>query len=347
MATFTKKQSLYDVRCPVARAGAIAVYHDGFIYAGFGATNWAETDPEKSFPADLYKYDCGTNKWTTIVDASTKIYGHNDKKHLYQLRGREGAFAFCINKKIYFGMGNWSNFYLLDFWCYNPAEPDLHKAFTLVNLTGTAGMPSISGVPGVQPMLMPGRQYPFSCSIGNHGYFGTGRHADDTHNQAFVCVKDFWSFDGVMWQSFTEFPQPVCQAFCFVIDKTIYVGGGEGDTAITDAPNTNFYSFNASLWTPQPSLPNPGTQQATAAFAIGHKGYYLQGINDGTSPAVIDKVYSFDSVLRLWTLIDILQNEAIPFRNYEIGVAAPGGPGYVGLGGVDQGPYYNDFWSFH
>src|SRR5437868_6578996 len=111
-----------------------------------------------------------------------------------------------------------------------------------------------------------GIDYPFTFSIGNMGYIGTGEGS-------FGAYADLWQYDPAVnaWTQKSNFPGTSRgDASCFVIGTNAYVVGGCYLTYYAD-----LWEYNSILdsWSQKATLPASARCDA-AAFTLCGKGYF-------------------------------------------------------------------------
>jgi N-acetylneuraminic acid mutarotase len=102
----------------------------------------------------------------------------------------------------------------------------------------------------------------------------------------------------------------------------------------------NLNSFSQGSWTQRTSLPDTG-RVSMAAFAIGHKGYFVTG---GFAGGYFNELWVYDSDIDIWTRkADFPGARRILASGFSIN-----GMGYV-CGGSSNGASvgYNDFWEYN
>jgi len=255
---------------------------------------------------DFWKYNAVTDTWTALADF-TQGGGP-----------RNGAIAFSIGSKGYYGFGN-NGTYLNDFWEYD-------------TLTGWSQVMPTGPVP-------PARSCGVGFSIGKKGFVGLG-------NDGSTMLADFWEWDQInnSWISRPPYPGGGRYiASCFATADKGYVGLGQ-DTP--GALHDDFYQWDTTInnWLVMPNFP-AGIRYGAASFSIGSKGYVGTGNNAGGGTIFRD-FYEWDQVANAWTTTPVIA--WLPTgkeRFYATGFSV-GGKGYVVGGGVTPGSAYNDLWMY-
>lgn len=126
------------------------------------------------------------------------------------------------------------------------------------------------------------------------------------------------------------------EAFSFIIDNTLYVGGGyDGTDRLTD-----LWSFNQSTgtWTQMASF--PGTARSSAvAFAENGKGYVGTGYDDNDNK--LKDFWEYDPTANTWTRkADFAGSPRYGAVGFSVN-----GKGYIGTG--YDGNYLKDIWEYN
>lgn len=216
--------------------------------------------------------------------------------------------AFSIGQKGYVGMGVIGNYYVKDFWEFDPATNTwTQKANSLLTLSNGVGF-----------------------SIGSKGYVGTGTSSS----------TNFWEFDPVanIWTSKAAFPgSSRSNAAGFSIGNKGYIGTGDDYFSRF----SDFWEYDPSLntWVQKASF-GGGLRSSAVGFSIGNKGYIGTG-SDGRN--LKNDFWEFDPSKNTWTQ---KANVGGVSREWASGFSI-GSLGYIGNGTRGFFPYENDFWEYN
>ncbi len=230
---------------------------------------------------------------------------------------RHRASAFAIGDKGYVGMGHYNtgeHVIFKDLWEYDPATDSWTQKADF------------------------GGSLRYQCaafSIGDYGYLGLGRNADDNYEQ------DFWKYDpsANLWYPIADFPGvPRRGAAAFVINKKAYVGLGQTDGGYAK----DFYKYNpnTNTWTQVADFIGVA-RTSSAYFVVNNKAYVGTGHTFGTP---LKDFYEYNPTSDYWIqkadVGDSLRQDATGF--------AVMGEGYIGTGNnVDGSVNYKDFWKYN
>ncbi|MBK7969431.1 MAG: galactose oxidase [Bacteroidetes bacterium] len=138
------------------------------------------------------------------------------------------------------------------------------------------------------------RQYPFSFSIGNKGFFGGGR--DSTYNNLY----DFWEYDSgtnIWTQKANYAGSSGFVAVGFSINDKGYAGTGLSSNNSVYYQDFWEYDPTANTWTQKANY-GGGDRAGIATFTINGKGYLATGRQ---STAGFVDLWQYDPQSNLWT----------------------------------------------
>lgn len=250
---------------------------------------------------------------------STQLFalGEWNQKATFGGTARHRSSAFAIGDKGYVGMGHYNtgeHVIFKDLWEYDPATDSWTQK---ADFGGTL------------------RYQCAAFSIGDYGYLGLGRNAEDNYE------KDFWKYDpsANMWYPIADFPGvPRRGASAFVINKKAYVGLGQTDGGYAN----DFYKYKPNSDTWEQIADFIGVARTSApSFVINDKGYVGTGHTFGTP---LKDFYEYNPTSDYWVqksdVGDTLRQDATGFSVL--------GEGYIGTGNnVDGSVNYKDFWKYN
>jgi N-acetylneuraminic acid mutarotase len=178
-------------------------------------------------------------------------------------------------------------------------------------------------------------------SIGEKGYFATGRQGTTEYGNFGVDHNDLWEWDSGTntWTQKSSMPTIGRRAaVSFVLNNKGYVAAGFGDQGFFN--DLWEYDPAKNKWIGKESLPAPGFYGG-AGFSIGKKGYVCFG-NEGTAYGPYsNKLWEYDPKKNKWT-----QRASCPAEpRYGVTGVATATKAYVGLGGIKT-ELFNDFWEY-
>jgi N-acetylneuraminic acid mutarotase len=225
------------------------------------------------------------------------------------------AEGFAINGKGYVcvGQGTMTSQILDELWEYSPtADSWTQKA----NFGGGVRTEAASFV------------------IGNKAYLGTGVGASGKR------FNDLYEYDPALntWTKKANFPGgKVFGASGFSIGNKGYIALG-ADTAGNFLSHIWEYDPALDTWTQKAPFPGGGRIRASA-FSIYGRGYLGCGVSPSASQ---NDYYEYNPNTNSWTIVaapgNLLRQSAVEFKL--------GNGVYMGTGGNQGSPYYNDFWKF-
>jgi N-acetylneuraminic acid mutarotase len=214
-----------------------------------------------SFVLSAFFTSCSSSDVTVI---GNWVY----KGHMESVARADGS-SFAINNLGYYGMGFDGDYYLSDFWKYNPT---------------TNVWSEVAKFPGTP------RAYNISISNGVKGYVGLGYDGD-------VDLTDFWEYDPTTntWDSLPPFPGgPRRMATAFAIGTDIYVGTGyNGDTKTYF---NDIYKFSNGEWTKVSGFTGD-KRYGAQSIGFNGKGYLISGNHSG----LLYDFWEFDPSTGVWT----------------------------------------------
>ena len=179
----------------------------------------------------------------------------------------------------------------------------------------------------------------FSFSINNLGYVSGGQDSTGTlHN-------DLWEYNPVS-DSWTQKANcPIIgsiEGVSFSIGNKGYLGGGI--SFATPLFTTTFWEYDPLIdnWTQKANIPVSQFLD-NGSFSIGNYGY----VTCGESPQIFPNNYfttlwQYNPLLNHW-----VTKASFPGQSRdEVATFSIGNHGYVGLGGKDGNPLYNDFYEY-
>ena len=180
----------------------------------------------------------------------------------------------------------------------------------------------------------PERDFAFSFTIGNNGYFGGGIF--DTSIKS-IARKDFWKYntDSNSWTQLSNLPG----------DSTIGSVGltiGNKGWVFTGFYGHSVYEFDPSKykWTQQPNFPGKGRSNASG-FSIGSKAYI--GLGMGLGNRFFNDFWEYDTSSESWTRLADFPGKP---RGFAIAFSI-GNKAYVGTGWDSGGESLRDFWEYN
>jgi N-acetylneuraminic acid mutarotase len=272
---------------------ALSIGSKGYMGSG-------RVTPGTGYTTIFYEYDPATNVWTRKANQPDPL----------GLGGRDGAVAFSIGNKGYFGTGgNNQNFnspsVFNDFWEYDPATDTWTQK---ASFGGTA------------------RQNAVGFSIGSFGYVGTGAGVRTPSSQP--VYQDFWQYDPST-DTWTQKADYGGGALSNAVDFTVLDKGYAGS-------GSNFWQYDPSTdqWSQIAPFGGPKEPLQGIRFSLNGKGYI--GL-DGNS----NILWEYDTLSDTWT-----QAASFPgtLRAAMAGFSIDD-KGYAGTG-VLNNAYFNDFWEF-
>jgi N-acetylneuraminic acid mutarotase len=264
-----------------------------------------------NYTSDFWEYDPLTDLWTQKAN-----FGGGQ---------RAFATAVSIQGKGYVGLGeDYSSTQLKnDWWEYDP-----------VGDSWTQKADFAGGY----------RFYPVSFSAINFGYICSGYGFADTVTFSYQTYNDLWEYNPTLdsWSQKTSLPGQVrLDAFAFSIGNKGYVGGGYNDSI--PAEQLDFYEFDPILnsWTQKANIPDSARVDA-ASFSLGNFGYVGIGENELTTSGVANDFWKYNPITDQW-----IQKTNFPGAERDEGAFfSIGNKGYIGLGGQNSNPTYNDFYEY-
>jgi N-acetylneuraminic acid mutarotase len=223
--------------------------------------------------------------------------------------------SFVINNMIYIGGGfKTGGIYLTDFWQYNPVSDTwVQKANLPQPIGGAAGF-----------------------AINGKGYLVAGWVNGVNSNGVYEYdpVADTWTTKN----NFGGAPRySTCN---FVLGNKGYVGLGYIPLL------SDFWEYDpvADSWTQKAAFPG-GVRQATVHFVLNGLAYVGTGLNNTSTYAGLNDMYTYDAATDTWTPIG-----SFPGPGRHSGVSfALNGKAYIGTGNTGNvaGTTYDDFWEFN
>ncbi len=180
-----------------------------------------------------------------------------------------------------------------------------------------------------------GASFPFS--INNKGYVFGG--IDSISN----CLNDLWEYDATLdnWTQKTSCP---ClgrfEGISFSINSEGYMGGGINSTGIYP---TDFWAYNpiTDNWTQKATIPiNEFVDNGY--FSIGNFGYITCGEALPILTNYLTNLLQYNSILDQW----VTKASFAGAPRDEVASFSIGNYGYVGWGGANAIPQYNDFYEY-
>ncbi|MBN1924363.1 MAG: hypothetical protein JW798_00880 [Prolixibacteraceae bacterium] len=240
----------------------------------------------------------------------TTVLGNWVSKGYFEGYARSNGSSFSINNEGYWGMGKDDDYYLTDFWKYDPTQGEFGTWILADSFPGTP------------------RAYNVSVSNGEKGYVGLGYDGDND-------LADFWEYDPVSdsWNRIADFPGGARRyAAAFAIGKDIYVGTGTMDK---DKKYMNdFYKYSNGKWDKISALPGEKRQNANAVSYNG-KGYIIGGYHSG----VLNDFWEYDPTTDVWAKLEDVDEEDIgssSILRYDASTFVSEGNIYL-AGGISQG----------
>ena len=247
-----------DININVYNATSFVIDNDFYVAFGIDLNNPSAKIRKKSI-------DLPSSNWDVIAP-----------KGINNVSGRQGAIAFVINNKAYFGTGvKDASTYFSDFWEYNPVDDTVRQVASLPFIDVNSNQVYV------------GRADAVAFTINGECFAGGGQLGGSTRS-------DFWKFtpptdtnpmDTGKWQFHSHFPgDSRADAVVMVLKDKVYYGSGR-----------NFLKgFLNDFWEFDPSKPQsdawkqvaqfPGKPRARAlSFAIQEKGYF--GLGDRIFPS--------------------------------------------------------------
>lgn len=239
---------------------------------------------------------------------------------------RERSVAFVVNNKVYVGLGynDDEDTVLADFWEYDPTTKEWSQI-------GDFPIPLWNAVAFV---------------VDGRAFVGTGKNNDDEWETR------FWEFDAAnrKWpevaDSYTSIPGNKREgAFAFVVDATVYIGGGYSNSTYRKQLFTLTPSSDSEMQ--EITLDDDDDYYDEFSAAVGRTGvvtYVWNGkvyFATGSSGSALSSVYEYDPVTHVW-------DEKTVFE----GVARTNAVGFIlhdrmFLGtGNNSSNYFSDFWEF-
>jgi gliding motility-associated-like protein len=209
--------------------------------------------------------------------------------------------------------------------------------FLIVSLILTYGF-SIGQGTWVQKASFPGfgKNLSAGFSIGNKGYWGTGRGI------SWICTNEFWEYDPStnIWTQKANVPGPKRYTGCgFSIGNKGYIGLGN-DSTLNFLNDFWEYDPSSNLWTQIADFGGSG-RAGSVAFSINNKGYVGTGYIDQMFTTVND-FWEYDPNINLWTQKAVLPG---PTRGEGTGFSI-GNKGYIGTGCSLFNGWFDDFWEW-
>jgi N-acetylneuraminic acid mutarotase len=294
------------------RAGAVSFVLNGEGYFGLGYNGSPSgSSTARGYKTDFWSYNGAV--WEEDIPA-------------FPGTPREQAVAFTLDNKVYVGLGYNDDLEetLSDFWEYDPARGTWESigAFPIALMNAVA-------------FVVDGR-----------AFVGTGRKSDDNWENR------FWEFDASSrsWPAspYTTIPSDLREgAFAFVINSTVYIGGGfNNSTYLRD-----MYLFTPSSEAAMQSYPLNNDDDSDYydefAAAVG-RGNTVVFVNNGLaffatggSPSALSSVYQYNPASEVWEQKTAFEGAA---RTHAVGFVFNN---RMILGTGNNGTsYFNDFWEF-
>ncbi|HKR05574.1 MAG TPA: T9SS type A sorting domain-containing protein [Bacteroidia bacterium] len=274
---------------------------------------------------------------------------------------RTAAFSFSINTKGYMGTGRDVNsVYYNDFWEFDPAlntwtqKADFGGSPRMLGIGFSIAGKGYAGLGGLVSSTVfndfweydpsanlwtqkadfggTARIYPSCFVIGNMGYVGTG--CDSIWANYY---NDFWQYDPVADSWTVKAPVPGtlrADAVGFAIGNSGYIGTGyNGAGSLQDFWE---YSSSTNAWSQIANF--PFLRIDATAFTICNKGFVATGNHSG----FYSDIWQYDTTSNQW-----IQKTDFSGTSRDLAVSfAIGNKGYLGIGWMDGGPYYIDFWEY-
>ena len=183
-------------------------------------------------------------------------------------------------------------------------------------------------------LVGPPRAEAVTFSIGDKGYFGTGREFNGLID---IYYKDFWEWD----QATNTWTQKADFGGTSRNYATGFSIGNKGYICFGSYTENDFWEWdqNTNVWTKKAGL--PGTARAnTIGFSIGTKGYI--GTGGGFNGVFYNDFWEWDQTNNVWTQKANYGGMAIVGA---VGFAI-GSKGYIGGGATATGMITNDFWEW-
>jgi len=255
----------------------------------------------------VYSYNLVTGKWTRRSD--------------YPGSAKDGAMAFSIGSKGYFGGGSSANGLSRAFYEYDPAT-DIWTAKAPIpeNLGGLVGV-SVNGKAyaglGGNPdpsdswyeydpiadswsLKAAGMAVFYSCAaVIDHDVYVFGGNINNRPDisvsaiRKYNCENNEWTF-----QERVSGGNRI-RAVGFYANNKIYIGGGHDGQSLTDFWE---YDISTDTWSPKASFGSGFANRAAAG--MDGKGYFIGGYNkNALPPQYSDSLLVFDPVTDTWTAL--------------------------------------------
>jgi len=182
--------------------------------------------------------------------------------------------------------------------------------------------------PGTTP------DFPFTFSIGNKGYIGTGRYGGNS--------KEFWEFDPAtnVWTQKADYGGGLrCAGTGFSIGNKGYAGIGTSTGGFFDSQK-DFWEYDpaTNIWTQKADF-GGGKRCVATGFSIQNYGYLATGAD--TNVTLYNDLWQYDPVADTWT-----QKASLPgVARYDANGFSIGTNGYVVAG--NGGGYLADLWEYN
>ncbi len=184
------------------------------------------------------------------------------------------------------------------------------------------------------PYSIAGRNNQIIAAAGGKVYFGAGDVGSN-------CYKDWWEWDPCtgIWTQKASMPADVGGGipFAFVINDTIYVGGG-GYGCGTYYSAVYRYIPATDQW--QAVAPLPAGRQGAAGTSDGRYGYIFGGLL--ANGVRSDTVWRYNPITNTWSFLAVYPGggREMPFIAYWNGKL------YMGTGRTQSGTCSSDFYSY-
>lgn len=294
----------------VSRSGAVQFTVNNRVFVG---TGFDGSDRLK----DFWEYDAGRNTWFRRAD--------------FPGTARNGAVAFAAGQKGYVGLGFDGTNRLKDFWEYDVATDRWTPIADFAN--GDINEPIF-------------RYGAIATGVGNVGFVGAGYGAT-TATGGGNDLKDWWQYDPAQqrWIKMTSIGgSKRSNAFVFVINEQIYVGGGINNGSY----QTDFWRYDPQrdAWTELNPLDDEDDEdfdyalqrELASTFVVNGYGYLV----GGNTSALLTSVWEYDVTADEWTEKTEFEGTA---REAAVGFSVNGN-GYITTGRNGTSLRFDDLWRF-
>ena len=258
---------------------------------------------------DFWEYDAVKNTWY--------------KRAVFPGAARNSAVAFSANGKGYVGTGYDGTNRLKDFYEYDPTTDSWRR---VADFAGSARYGAVA------------------ASVKNKGFIGSGYDGND--------LKDWWEFDptngaqGTWTQKVSIGGSKRSNAFTFVINGTVYLGGGTNNGLYP----SDFWAYNPEedIWKEKYALQDVNTnddnsydyilqRSYASTFVINGYGY----LATGTYSSALSNVWQYNTTEDVWVQMTSFEGSA---REAAIGFSV-GNIGYITTG-RSSASRFDDIWAF-